>query len=59
MSLAHEVGHGADDVLDGDGEVHAVLVKQVDGVGGDAAKQALDGLAPRLGCTAAGPWRSL
>ena len=45
LPLAHELGHRADDVLDRHSRVHAVLIEQVDPVGGEAAERALDGFA--------------
>ena len=48
LALAHEVGHRAHDVLDRHGGVDAVLVEEVDAVGGEPAERALDGLADVL-----------
>ena len=45
LALAHELGHGAHHVLDGHGGIDAVLIEEVDVVGGEAAQRALDGRA--------------
>ncbi len=43
--LAHEVGHRADDILDGHRGVDAMLVEQVDPVGAEAFERRVDHLA--------------
>ena len=45
FSLAHEVGHRADHVLDGDRGIHAVLIEEVDVVRAQPAQRAFDSLA--------------
>ena len=45
LSLAHQIRHNADDVLDGHGGVHAVLVEKIDAVRSEAAERAVDRFA--------------
>ena len=45
LPLAHQVGHGADDVLDRDGRVHPVLVEQVNPIGAEPSERALHRLS--------------
>src|SRR5207253_4584243 len=43
LSLAHQIRHHADDILDRHGGIHAVLVEKIDAVSSDTAERAFDG----------------
>ena len=49
LPLADQIRHDANDVLDGNSRVDAVLIEEVNAVSSEAAERALDGLANMLG----------
>ena len=49
LALAHELGHGADGVLDGRFRVHTMLIIEVNDIGAQAAQAGLAGGADVLG----------
>src|SRR5438105_7408588 len=51
LSLAHQIRHDADDILDGHGGIHAVLVEKIDAVSSEAAERAFDCFANMLRST--------
>ena len=48
LSLAHQIRHDADDILDRHGGIHAVLVEKIDAVSSETAERAFDGFANML-----------
>src|SRR4051812_8166647 len=42
LSLSHEIRHRADDFLDRNGGIHAVLIKEIDVIGAEPAQRSLD-----------------